>query len=123
MVTEEQGRLPNETVILVDTLGELQTIYSIADCVFVGKSLVPQGGQNVMEPAGLAKPIIVGPHTFNFHEEVPLLREANAIKIVQDESSFFDSVTHFLEHQEEALEMGRGRNWWWRNNGALRNVI
>ena len=42
MVTEEQGRLPNETVILVDTLGELQTIYSIADCVFVGKSLVPQ---------------------------------------------------------------------------------
>lgn len=107
VVTEEQERLPNETVILVDTLGELQTIYSIADCVFVGKSLVPQGGQNIMEPAGLAKPIIVGPHTFNFHEEVPLLREANAIKIVQDESSFFDSVTHFLEHQEEALEMGK----------------
>jgi len=104
---EERGRLPKETVILVDTLGELQTIYSIADYVFVGKSLVPQGGQNMMEPAGLAKPIIVGPHTFNFHEEVPLLRNANAIKIVQDESSFFDGVIYLLEHQTEALEMGK----------------
>lgn len=104
---EGQGRLPNEMVILIDTLGELQTIYSIADYVFVGKSLVPQGGQNMMEPAGLAKPVIVGPYTFNFHEEVPLLRNANAIAIVQDERSFFDSLTHFLEHQDEALEMGK----------------
>ena len=106
-MAEETGRLPNETVILIDTLGELQTIYSIADYVFVGKSLVPQGGQNMMEPAGLAKPVIVGLHTFNFHEEVPLLRNANAITIVQDEPSFFDSLTHLLEHQDEALEMGK----------------
>ncbi|MEK6621521.1 MAG: 3-deoxy-D-manno-octulosonic acid transferase, partial [Planctomycetota bacterium] len=104
---EGQGRLPNEMVILIDTLGELQTIYSIADYVFVGKSLVPQGGQNMMEPAGLAKPVIVGPHTFNFHEEVPLLRNANAIMVVQDETSFFDSLTHLLGHQDEALEMGK----------------
>ncbi|MBF8275025.1 MAG: kdtA [Candidatus Brocadiaceae bacterium] len=107
VTAEEQGRLPSQTVILVDTLGELQTIYSIADYVFVGRSLVPQGGQNMMEPAGLAKPVIIGPHTFNFHEEVPLLRNANAIKIVQDETSFFDSLTYLLEHQDEALEMGK----------------
>ena len=107
VVAEAQGRMQNETIILIDTLGELQTIYSIADYVFVGRSLVPQGGQNMMEPAGLAKPVIVGPHTFNFHEEVPLLRNANAIMVVQDETSFFDSLTHLLEHRDEALEMGK----------------
>ena len=107
VAAEAQGRTPNETVILIDTLGELQTIYSIADYVFVGRSLVPQGGQNMMEPAGLAKPVIIGPHTFNFHEEVPLLRNANAIMVVQDETSFFDSLTHLLEHRDEALEMGK----------------
>lgn len=96
-----------ETVILVDTIGELLTLYNIADCVFVGKSLVPQGGQNMMEPAGLAKPIIVGPHTFNFREEVQLLRDAGAIKIVQDESSLLHEMMHLLEHPEEAQEMGK----------------
>ena len=57
-----------ETVILVDTIGELLNIYSIADCVFVGKSLVPQGGQNIMEPAGLAKPVIVPTHLISMRK-------------------------------------------------------
>lgn len=95
-----------ETVILVDTIGELLNIYSIADCVFVGKSLVPQGGQNIMEPAGLAKPVIVGPHTFNFNEEIQLLKEANAIKVVQDESALLNELVYLLEHPCEAQELG-----------------
>ncbi|WKZ19974.1 MAG: 3-deoxy-D-manno-octulosonic acid transferase [Candidatus Jettenia sp. CY-1] len=95
------------TVIIIDTVGELLTLYSIADCVFIGKSLVPQGGQNMMEPAGLAKPIIAGPHTFNFHEEVQLLKEADAIKIVQNESGLSNEMTYLLEHPNEAREMGR----------------
>src|SRR5574341_485581 len=101
------GEHKYETVILVDTVGELLTIYSIADCVFVGKSLVPQGGQNMMEPAGLAKPIIVGPHTFNFDEEVQLLKEADAVKIVQDELSLLNEMTYLLENPDEAQEMGK----------------
>lgn len=96
-----------ETVILCDTIGELLTIYGIADCVFVGRSLVPQGGQNMMEPAGLAKPVLVGPHTFNFNEEVQLLKEADAIKIVQDEPSLLNGLMYFMEHPYEALEMGK----------------
>lgn len=125
------GKDKNETVILVDTVGELLTTYSIADCVFVGKSLVPQGGQNIMEPAGLAKPILVGPHTFNFHEEVQLLREANALEIVQDESSLLSKMTYLLEHQDEALEMGKRaqsvvmeqRGATGRNVKILRNLL
>ncbi len=101
------GEWKNETVILLDTVGELLATYSIADCVFVGKSLVPQGGQNMMEPAGLAKPVLVGPYTFNFREEVQLLRDANAIEIVQNESALLDKMTYLLEHPDDAREMGK----------------
>lgn len=101
------GEQKYETIILVDTVGELLTTYSIADCVFVGKSLVPHGGQNMLEPAGLAKPIIVGPHTFNFHEEVRLLKEADAIEIIQDESALLNRMMYLLEHPVEAREMGK----------------
>lgn len=101
------GEQKYETIILVDTVGELLTTYSIADCVFVGKSLVPQGGQNMLEPAGLAKPIIVGPHTFNFHEEVQLLKEADAIEIIQDESALLNKMMYLLEHPDKAREMGK----------------
>lgn len=101
------GRHKYETVILVDTMGDLLATYSIADCVFVGKSLVPKGGQNMMEPAGLAKPIIVGPHTFNFSEEVQLLREADAIRIVRDRPSLFYEMMYVLEHPDDAREMGK----------------
>lgn len=101
------GKHKYETVVLVDTVGELLTLYGIADCVFVGKSLVPQGGQNMMEPAGLAKPIIVGPHIFNFHEEVQLLRTADAIRIVQNELFLLNEMTYLLEHPYEAKEMGK----------------
>lgn len=101
------GEHKYETVVLVDTIGELLTLYGIADCVFVGKSLIPQGGQNMMEPAGLGKPVIVGPHTFNFHEEVRLLRTAHAIRIVQNELSLLNEMTYLLEHPDEAKEMGK----------------
>ncbi len=96
-----------ETVILVDTVGELLPIYSIADCVFVGRSLVPHGGQNMMEPAGLAKPIIVGSHTFNFNEEVQLLKEADAIRIVPDELALLNELVYLFEHPHEARELGK----------------
>jgi 3-deoxy-D-manno-octulosonic-acid transferase len=53
------------SVLLVDTLGELLSFYSAANVAFVGGSLVPVGGHNLLEPAALNRPIIVGPHTFN----------------------------------------------------------
>lgn len=96
-----------ETVILLDTVGELLPVYSVADCVFVGKSLVPQGGQNMMEPAGMAKPIIVGPYTFNFQEEVNLLSTADAIKIVQNDQSLLRELVYVFEHPDVAREMGK----------------
>lgn len=95
-----------DTVILGDTIGDLRALYSIAECVFVGKSLIPQGGQNIMEPAGLAKPILVGPHTFNFASEIQLLNKNDAIKIVCDEESLYREMLYLLKNPVEARKMG-----------------
>ncbi len=66
-------------VFLGDTMGELRLFYSLADLVFVGRTLVPLGGSDVMEVAGLAKAMVVGPSTFNFAEAVELLAGDGAL--------------------------------------------
>ncbi|MFP4215969.1 MAG: 3-deoxy-D-manno-octulosonic acid transferase [Phycisphaerae bacterium] len=53
-------------IILGDTMGELRTFYALAECVFVGRSLVPMGGSDMIEAAALGRPVAFGPHTFNF---------------------------------------------------------
>src|SRR6185295_8350290 len=66
-------------VILLDTIGELAALYRFAAVVFVGGSLVPRGGHNIIEPAAFAKPIIVGKHTGNFPQIVSDFAEAGAL--------------------------------------------
>jgi len=66
-------------VFLGDTMGELRTFYALADVVFVGRTMCPLGGSDVLEVAGLAKPIIVGPSVFNFAEPVEMLRAGGGI--------------------------------------------
>jgi 3-deoxy-D-manno-octulosonic-acid transferase len=70
-------------VILGDTMGELRKLYCLADVVFVGRSLVNLGGSDVVEVAALAKPMIVGPHTWNFADSVAELQAANAIVVCE----------------------------------------
>jgi 3-deoxy-D-manno-octulosonic-acid transferase len=69
----------NAEVILLDTIGELQSVYSLATVVFVGGSIVDRGGHNVLEPAAHGVAVVTGAHTHNFHAIVDLLNEANAI--------------------------------------------
>lgn len=69
---------PAGDVILLDTVGELGAIYAVADVIFVGGSLVPVGGHNVIEPALHAKPVVFGPHMSNFREAAALLLGAGA---------------------------------------------
>ena len=93
-------------IILIDTVGDLERIYSISNYVFVGKSLVPSGGQNMMEPAGMGKPVIFGPHTFNFKEEVELLLNNSAAKVVKTEEELFNAIEFFINNPDAAKEMG-----------------
>lgn len=70
--------------MIVDTIGELERVYSLADVVFVGGSLVPHGGQNVLEPAAQGKPVLFGPYVHNFRQEAALLLAAGAARQVRD---------------------------------------
>src|SRR5690349_18015926 len=66
-------------VILLDTIGELPSIYSLATAVFIGGSIVDRGGHNVLEPAAHGVAVVTGAHTHNFHAIVEQLNEANAL--------------------------------------------
>jgi 3-deoxy-D-manno-octulosonic-acid transferase len=69
-------------IMLVDTIGELAALYAVADIAFVGGSLVPRGGHNIIEPAQYGVPIVVGNHTENFRDIVGLFQSRNAVRIV-----------------------------------------
>ena len=69
-------------VFFVDTIGELAALYSLGTLAFVGGSLVPRGGHNIIEPAQYGVPIIIGKHTENFRDVVSLFRAQNALKVV-----------------------------------------
>ncbi len=83
---EEDNFLSSGDVLLVDTLGEVLDLYSIADLVFVGGSLVPIGGHNLLEAALLAKPVIFGPHIQNFKEiSAKMIRSGAGVKVADQQ--------------------------------------
>jgi 3-deoxy-D-manno-octulosonic-acid transferase len=107
--TESAG---DAQVILLDSIGELAAIYRFASVVFVGGSLVPVGGHNILEPALFAKPIVVGPHMRNFREitkeflrreALIQLRETDANEQVQELSRIFAEL---LNDQDRARQLG-----------------
>ncbi|MGH8321347.1 MAG: lipid IV(A) 3-deoxy-D-manno-octulosonic acid transferase [Gammaproteobacteria bacterium] len=71
-------------VLLLDTLGELARFYAAADIVFVGGSLVPLGGHNLLEPAALSLPVLAGPHLANVRDIAELLKAAGGLVVVND---------------------------------------
>jgi 3-deoxy-D-manno-octulosonic-acid transferase len=110
-------------VILLDTMGELAAVYRFAAVVFVGGSLVPRGGHNVIEPAAFARPIIVGPHTENFRQIVSDFARAHALVQV-DPSALTGEFIRLLSDPTEACAMGeRARNILIANRGATECVI
>jgi 3-deoxy-D-manno-octulosonic-acid transferase len=93
-------------VLLVDSIGELASLYALADIAFVGGSLVPRGGHSILEPAQHGVPILVGPHTENFRDIIALYVGRNAARVV-----FPDHVTSaildLLENRSEREALGR----------------
>lgn len=101
------SELPPDTVILLDTLGELQRFYHTADLVFVGGSLVPIGGHNVLEPAVCATPVLFGPHMENFHEIAAALTEKGAALQVSDDRQLCRELGQLLSDAERCRVMGQ----------------
>ena len=111
-------------VFLGDTMGELRKFYALATVTFVGRSLVPMGGSDVMEVAGLAKPVIVGPYTDNFTEAVNLLLAEGALRRISEPGALATVVSDLLRHAERRTQMGRaGRKAIQSRAGATRKTV
>jgi 3-deoxy-D-manno-octulosonic-acid transferase len=93
-------------VILGDTMGELRKFYSLARVVFVGRSLVPMGGSDPMEVAGIAKPVVVGPHVGNFAEPCRALTEGGGLRQVSDRRQLVEVVGELAEQAGAARQIG-----------------
>lgn len=111
-------------VLVLDTLGELPRLYAQATVVFVGGSLVPMGGHNVMEAAAAARPVIVGPHMENFQEAAAELHRAGALLEAATAEALAIQVDRLLADGARAAEIGRrGREVVDHNRGALQRTV
>ena len=93
-------------VLLVDTIGELSALYALADVAFVGGSLVPRGGHNIIEPAQHGVAIVTGNHTENFRDIVRLFQSRDAVRIV-GVSELPLTLMHLIDHDGERMALGR----------------
>jgi 3-deoxy-D-manno-octulosonic-acid transferase len=106
-------------VVVLDTIGELRDLYSIADVVFCGGSLVPRGGQNLIEAAAWGKPVICGPHMDDFRAATDLLAAAGAVFPVADAQGLAERLEDLLGRPEVAIRAGEaGRVVVEENRGA-----
>jgi 3-deoxy-D-manno-octulosonic-acid transferase len=93
-------------VIVLDTVGELAALYAIADVVFVGGSLVPVGGHNLLEAAQRRKPVLVGPHVGNFRESTSLLESVGAAVVVRDAAELSRELRRLLADPDLRAKLG-----------------
>jgi 3-deoxy-D-manno-octulosonic-acid transferase len=105
-LTPGEALAPQTSVLLLDTLGELLDWYAACDAAFVGGSLVPVGGHNLLEPAALAKPVLTGPHSFNAPEAAQLLEQVDALTRVTDGAALGQAVAALMSDPSAA--QGRG---------------
>lgn len=90
---------------IVDTIGELEQVYALADLVFVGGSLVPHGGQNMLEPAAQGRPVVFGPHVHNFAQEVALLTKARACVRIEGRDELGPALARLLADPAERARL------------------
>ena len=111
-------------VLIINTLGELARIYGISTVSFVGGSLVPVGGHNVLEPAGFGCPVVFGQYTYNFAEMSELLAEAGGGLRVKDGNELYKTMKMLLTESEKRAEIGEfARNFVEENRGVLERVV
>lgn len=120
----EIAPLSSGEVLLVDTVGELLNFYALAELVFVGGSLVPVGGHNILEAALLGKAVLFGPNMQNFQEIAVKVRRAEGGETVADGEELYQRVAHLLEAPQEARRMGaNGYRLLLENRGATARTM
>jgi 3-deoxy-D-manno-octulosonic-acid transferase len=122
--TEERPCDAETTVFLGDTMGEVPLFYAGCDVAFVGGSLVPIGGHNLLEPAALGLPLVSGPHVYNAQEISDLFIGLGACHIVEDGAQLAAAVAELLDDANAAREQGgRARDIVSQNRGALARLL
>ena len=122
--SELSGAAVSGAVIVVDTLGELASIYSVGDVVFVGGSLAPHGGHNVLEPAMHGKPVLFGPHTQNFRESAGMLTARGGGIVVRDRNELEAVLARLLADPKARAAVGTAAREAVRSRpGAVRETL
>ncbi len=122
--TEQRPCEADTQVFFGDTMGEVTLFYAASDIAFVGGSLVPIGGHNLLEPAALGVPIITGPHVFNAQDIADSFLNNAACRMVADPQELVAIVDELLTNVERARELGaNGLNILISNRGALKRLL
>jgi 3-deoxy-D-manno-octulosonic-acid transferase len=113
-----------DEVVLLDTLGELAQLYELAAVVFVGGSLVPAGGHNILEPAVAGKTVVIGPHMQNFQEIADAFRAEDALVTVASPAELGPMLLALLQDESRCAAIGaRARALVERNRGAVERSV
>ena len=122
--TPAAGAIGEADILLLDSLGELLDFYAAGDVAFVGGSLVPIGGHNLLEPAALGMPILTGPHNSNSAEAARVLISSGAAQVAENPQDLADKVVALLKDPEGRARMGKeGRAFVEANKGALQKLL
>jgi len=122
--SSQQPVLPQHSVLLLDTLGDLTSFYAASDVAFVGGSLVPVGGHNLLEPAALGLPVITGPHTFNAPDVADQFAERGALRYVYSGKELGEVVLELLNSPTERNRQAMlAQAFVQENRGALARLL
>jgi len=124
-ISNSSSREPRElkgTIVLLDTVGELSSVYGISDVAIIGKSFRGRGGQNPLEPAYWGKPIICGPHMENFPIVEEFSKEGAAIRVKEEDLR--EKIEEFLHDPEKAKKTGsKAQLLYKKNAGAVERAL
>lgn len=121
---QRDGLAADTAILLGDTMGELLLFYAAADVAFIGGSLVPLGGQNLLEAAALAVPTVFGPHMYNFEEISRLALKRGAARQVHNASELAEALADYLRNEAARRTAGEaGREMVAENRGALLKTL
>lgn len=114
---------PHE-VLIIDVIGKLIDVYSLADLVFVGKSLTQKGGHNIIEPAVFSKPVLIGPYMDNFKDITNIFLKKHAVCQVKNDKELLNKVKMFIDNSFERETLGRwAKGVVEENKGASKRMI
>jgi 3-deoxy-D-manno-octulosonic-acid transferase len=125
-VSRTEGRRcdDNTEIFLGDTMGEVPLFYAASDIAFVGGSLVPIGGHNLLEPAALGLPVITGPHVYNAQDIADMFVDLGACHMVENAAELAAAVGQLVAKPDEAVALGRkGMKIVQQNRGALAQLL